>query len=354
MAFQEALHWSKGNKTASFYKEAFEEARRIAARDQLRSKVVHPEDMPWENTPHGRIKWLVHEKMDVRVRTLDLAIEELPPGGRSARHRHMSEEFVFALEGQGHDLHWDMEAHTNSRCTWTIASAHTRWDWAEGDVLFIPVNTVHQHINDDPRKPARILCATNRVYGFLGFPDIEEFPETDDAPVSKATLSGQPPQVVDVPGINAAGWAAQMVELEELKRLPRLIKFKDFHVNSFGTRGITTSGASAYPDDNVPLSVFKCWLANVKPAEGDEDTRGHSHQFEAVFYILDGAGYEIHDGVRYPWSAGDAVVVHAGCVHAHFSNPGTTARALVITAKPLYCRVNLKQEQTRSRAHHHS
>ncbi|MBI2918974.1 MAG: cupin domain-containing protein [Chloroflexi bacterium] len=353
MAFEEALHWGKGSKTADFYQAAIKEARDVMARDERLVKVVHPEDQPWEKTRSGRIKWLVHEKMGVRVRTLDLCIEELPPGARSVRHRHSSEEFVFTLEGQGHDLHWDMEAHTNATCTWTVASAPTRWDWAEGDVVFIPVNTVHQHVNNDPQRPARLLCATNRVYSFLGFPEIAELPDASDAAVAPQALSAQAPTVVDIPGINAAGWAGQMVELDKLKGLPRLLKFKDFHVNSFGTRGITTSGASAYPDDNVPMSVFKCWLAFVNPEKGDEQTRGHSHQFEAVFYILDGAGYEIHDGIRYPWTAGDAVVVHTGCVHAHFADPGTTARALVITAKPLYCRTNLKQEQTRPGARGH-
>ncbi len=43
----------------------------------------------------------------------------------------------------------------------------------------------------------------------------------------------------------------------------------------------------------------------------------HGHVNEAAFYILDGRGYEIHDGVRYDWQAGDVVVVHNNCVHQH-------------------------------------
>src|SRR5215510_16269166 len=35
----------------------------------------------------------------------------------------------------------------------------------------------------------------------------------------------------------------------------------------------------------------------------------HGHVNEAAVYILDGRGYEIHDGVRYAWKAGDVVVV---------------------------------------------
>ena len=61
-----------------------------------------------------------------------------------------------------------------------------------------------------------------------------------------------------------------------------------------------------------------------------------------MFYILDGVGYEIHDGVRYDWKAGDAVIVHANCVHQHFNaDLQRPARALVIKSKPMYMFMNL-------------
>src|SRR5665213_1797111 len=47
---------------------------------------------------------------------------------------------------------------------------------------------------------------------------------------------------------------------------------------------------------------FQDFPANTKAGE-------HGHQNEAAFYIIDGSGYEIHDGQRYDWSAGDVVVV---------------------------------------------
>lgn len=63
----------------------------------------------------------------------------------------------------------------------------------------------------------------------------------------------------------------------------------------------------------------------------------HGHFNEAVFYILDGRGYEIHDGQRYDWEAGDVAVVHNACVHQHFNASATEpARALVIKTKPMF------------------
>jgi gentisate 1,2-dioxygenase len=78
----------------------------------------------------------------------------------------------------------------------------------------------------------------------------------------------------------------------------------------------------------------------------------HGHVNEAAFYILDGNGYEIHDGIRYDWSAGDIAIVHNNCVHQHFNaEPDRPARALVIKTKPMYLFMNmLFQKQVEPRA----
>lgn len=63
----------------------------------------------------------------------------------------------------------------------------------------------------------------------------------------------------------------------------------------------------------------------------------HGHMNSAVFFILEGRGYDVHDGVRYDWEAGDACIVENGCVHRHFNaDPEKPARVLVIKAKPAF------------------
>jgi quercetin dioxygenase-like cupin family protein len=72
----------------------------------------------------------------------------------------------------------------------------------------------------------------------------------------------------------------------------------------------------------------------------------HGHVNEAAFYILDGRGYEVHDGVRYDWQAGDIAIVHNNCVHQHFNaDPDRPARALVIKTKPMYMFMNMLFQQ---------
>lgn len=68
----------------------------------------------------------------------------------------------------------------------------------------------------------------------------------------------------------------------------------------------------------------------------------HGHQNEAVFYILEGRGYEVHDGEKFEWEAGDVVIIPAGCVHRHVnSDPDVPAKAIVINPTPLYQFLNL-------------
>ena len=71
---------------------------------------------------------------------------------------------------------------------------------------------------------------------------------------------------------------------------------------------------------------------------------GHGHQNEAAFYILEGAGYEIHDGQRYDWSAGDLVVVHNDSVHRHHNPYDRRARAIVMKAKATWMHLGLIQQ----------
>jgi quercetin dioxygenase-like cupin family protein len=72
---------------------------------------------------------------------------------------------------------------------------------------------------------------------------------------------------------------------------------------------------------------------------------GHGHQNEAVFYILEGRGYEIHDGRRHDWEKGDLVVAHTDSVHRHFNASDTErAVAIVIKAKALWMYLGLIQQ----------
>lgn len=181
MPFEEAKKWSKGNRKTTYYADSLRQAQEEQRRDEELQKVVKPEEMDWDECAQGRLKHLCNEKTNARVKTVDLYIQEIPPGSRSGKHRHMAEEYLFILEGKGYDLHWDVDFELDEKYTWKPAAEPKRFDWQEGDVVFIPVNTVHQHFNADPGKPARFISGTNRMYKAMGFHDLEQI---EDAPKS--------------------------------------------------------------------------------------------------------------------------------------------------------------------------
>src|SRR6267378_13562 len=129
-------------------------------------------------------------------------------------------------------------------------------------------------------------------------------------------------------------------ELGRLRAMPRVIKGKELKLDG-GPQHFSRHYVE--PEDGRTQTLH---IHLEEYAPGGR-TQKHGHVNEAAFYILDGAGYEIHDGIRYDWKAGDVAIVHMNCVHQHFNaDPVKPARALVIKPKPMIMFMNLLFQQT--------
>lgn len=127
------------------------------------SHVIKGDKVLWENTRQGKIKYLVGPHNPAGKWTHDLFIQEIPPGSRSGKHFHLSEELILILEGRGYDI-----------------QEGVRYDWERGDLVCVPVGTVHQHFNADLVKPAKFISAQPRHWadmGYGGFVQLEDAPE---------------------------------------------------------------------------------------------------------------------------------------------------------------------------------
>lgn len=129
-------------------------------------------------------------------------------------------------------------------------------------------------------------------------------------------------------------------ELEKLRSLPRVVKGKDLKLKGgpqYYNCNILT------PQDNTAQAIY---VHFVVLAPGGKSHR-HGHINEAPFYILDGTGYDVHDGKKFDWKAGDVCIVPNACVHQHFNaDDNTFARALIIKSKPLYLFMNMFFQDT--------
>jgi quercetin dioxygenase-like cupin family protein len=124
-------------------------------------------------------------------------------------------------------------------------------------------------------------------------------------------------------------------ELARLRSLPRVIKGTEM---KFQDGPQSFSKHFVEPVDGMTQTLH----VHLEEYAPGGRTQKHGHVNEAAFYILDGSGYEIHDGVRYDWDAGDVAIVHNNCVHQHFNkDPLRPARALVLKPKPMMMFMNL-------------
>ena len=129
-------------------------------------------------------------------------------------------------------------------------------------------------------------------------------------------------------------------ELKRLRALPRVIKGTEM---KFQDGPQSFSKHFVEPGDGMTQTMH-IHLEEYAPGG---TTQKHGHVNEAAFYILDGVGHEVHDGVRYDWQAGDVAIVHNNCVHQHFnSDPLKPARALVLKTKPMFLFMNMLFQQT--------
>jgi quercetin dioxygenase-like cupin family protein len=179
MAWTEAKAWLKGSAHQDLYQQLLDDATQAPARNAKRKKVVKPEDMPWEMARQGLLKHLLNEGMNTRMETVDAYMQIIPPGSHSGRHRHLAEECLYVVEGQGYDLHQDCDVEITDTYHWTPQPEIKRYDWQAGDVIYIPPNTIHQHFNGSPDRPVRLISAINRIFKSSGLNDLEQL---DNAP----------------------------------------------------------------------------------------------------------------------------------------------------------------------------
>ncbi len=190
MAWDESSAWLSGTLSGKLYQNLLNDATAMPVRNAKRKKLVHPEEMPWEMARQGLLKHLLNEGMNTRMETVDAYMQLILSGSRSGKHRHLAEECLYVVEGRGYDLHQDCDVEITDTYHWKPRDEIKRFEWEAGDVIYIPPNTIHQHFNADPERPARLISCINRIYKNSGLNDLEQI---EDAPEydPKVTLTAE-------------------------------------------------------------------------------------------------------------------------------------------------------------------
>jgi len=125
--------------------------------------------------------------------------------------------------------------------------------------------------------------------------------------------------------------------MKKMRDLPRVIKAKE--LPTYDVQGPVFWNRWLMEPEMGRMQSIQSHMVDIAPGGRSQK---HGHMNEAVFYVLDGKGYDIHDGERYEYEAGDVVIVRNGCIHQHFNaDSKKPLKALVIKSKPFYLFMNL-------------
>lgn len=114
--------------------------RIIRQREPAEKRVLRAADRRWE----GNVQLLIDAGNGFDDRCISSFLRRLPPHSESDIHRHNFEAMGYVISGKGHEIH-DGE----------------RIEWSAGDVVFIPANVWHQHVNPNADEEALVLFVTN-------------------------------------------------------------------------------------------------------------------------------------------------------------------------------------------------
>ncbi len=156
-------------------------------------------------------------------------------------------------------------------------------------------------------------------------------PDTDKA-IEKNFEAWEKSGRVHVRGITADYNISK--EFARLRNMPRVIKATDMPWEG-GPRMFNKMILD--PSFGAHQSMF----VHMKEMLPGTVSQIHGHQNDALMYVLEGAGYDVQDGERIEWAAGDLAIIQPGTVHMHACTSDIPARVLIIKTKPVYLFLNL-------------
>jgi len=140
-----------------------------------RRKVISVEDTVWEDTELGRVRVMTSPRTDhARLFSVDAFEWAIEAGGSTPRYWKMADEVLYALSGDGYSLHWEVQAEIADRYYAHIALEPSRHEFGQGDILYVPPNTVAQHFAADG-TPLHLLSFQNRLFKHLGYDNVKVF-----------------------------------------------------------------------------------------------------------------------------------------------------------------------------------
>ena len=154
--------------SADFYAQALEASKQFRKEYIHRKNVVKSHEMPMERTADGLIKHIINEGMNTTECCIDVYMQFIDAGKATGTSRHLTEEVAFVIEGEGYDLHWDVNFHCADEFIWEWDKEPKKFEWGPGDFIYIPPYCAHKRFNSG-KGEARVVVMNSRMMKAMGF-----------------------------------------------------------------------------------------------------------------------------------------------------------------------------------------
>ncbi|MGH9086557.1 MAG: hypothetical protein ACRDYZ_00305 [Acidimicrobiales bacterium] len=238
----------------------------------------------------------------------NVLVTELPAGGATDPQRHLYEEVVYVLGGNGNTVVEDASGHQHS------------FEWGPRSLFGLPLNGRYRHYNASGSAPARLASVTSLPLMLNAFHD-EEFVFDNPAAFparfgDERRFRGEGDFVGVVPGRHM--WETNFV--------PDLADFAmpEWQVRGEGSRNLKFVLAEATMHahmSEMPVGTYK---------------KGHRHGTDFHVFTVDGHGYSLlwyegdEDFKRIDWRHGVVYAPADQQFHQHFNTAPHPARYLAV------------------------
>jgi quercetin dioxygenase-like cupin family protein len=239
------------------------------------------------------------------TQTVQIHFVELPPDSSNNGHGHQNEAAFYILEGRGYEIHDDQ-----------------RYDWKQGDLVFVHTDSVHRHWNPYDERAVALVMKAKSLWMFMGL-----IQQGRGGPIPRPDEFGER---VDWSRIWTPGVAASK----------KVITAEDgaWEQTPIGYVRVMNSKEQR---DHRQFSV------DVYEQKIDDGSRSGRYwkMADEIFYVLSGEGYSLHweveaeiaekyyahvanEPTRHEIKAGDVLYVPQNTVVQHFANDGTPLHLL--------------------------
>ena len=236
---------------------------------------------------------------------VNMYVLELAPGKHTSPQRHMFEEVVYVLEGNGNT-------------TVDVPGGAHAFEWHQGSLFALPLNARYQHFNGSGSKKARLASTTDlplmlnlfRNDAFLWQNDAV-FPERFGRPQH---YRGDGALLPMRPGRHM--WETNFVP--DLRTF-ELKTWKERGAGGSNIMFVLADGTMHAHMSEMPVGTYK---------------KGHRHGPDFHVMTVTGTGYSLYwyegdkDFRRFDWKHGSVFAPTDGLFHQHFNTSGEPARYL--------------------------